>query len=136
MPQLHRASKYAKWILEQKFPDVQVVTWIPDIADREYPILAVRNLGGPRDGGHPTLLAKSVIELTALSDKDIAHAEDLYLDALEALYEAQHSQLITPFGHISSIKETMGLTQFSSPFQATWRAQGLIQLGIRPLRSP
>lgn len=77
-----------------------------------------------------------MIELTCISDVDLGHAEDLYVESLEALYDAYKNQVITPYGHLSSCKETMGLTQFSSQFQSTWRAQGLIELGIRPLRSP
>lgn len=135
MPKLHRATKYAKWILEQAFPDVQVTTWIPAIDDRRYPIINLRSLGGYRSFKYPTLLAESVVEITCLSDVDLMQAEDLYIEALEALYDAYKNQVITPYGHLSSCKETMGLTQFSSEFQETWRAQGLVELGIRSKRN-
>ncbi len=115
-----------------------VSTWIPDIDYRTYPLIEVRRLGGARNPKHPTLIATPVIELTAYTkapEGDLPQTEQLYEDALEALYEAVRRQTQTEAGYLHSMKETLGATQFSSLFQDSWRVQGLIQLGIRPPRS-
>ena len=72
---------------------------------------------------------------TVAPDGGLPETEQLYEDALEALYEAVRKQTQTDAGYLHSIKETLGATQFSSLFQDSWRVQGLIQLGIRPPRS-
>jgi hypothetical protein len=117
---------------------VTVNTWVPDKDHRSFPLIQVRRMGGVRDPKHPTQLGKSVIELTVYTEApkgDLPKTEQLYEDALEALYAAVRNQTLTPDGYLHSMFETMGATQFSSPFQDSWRVQGLIQLGIRPPRS-
>ncbi|WP_258196560.1 hypothetical protein [Nocardia farcinica] len=103
--------------------------------DRTYPMLNVRRLGGARNRNHPTKLGLPVIELTAYGDVGLVETEQLYEDALEALYDAVRYQTQTPAGYLHSINENMGARQFSSLFQDSWRIQGLIQLGIRPPRN-
>lgn len=116
-------------------PDVAVRSWVDDIDFRTYPIINVRRVGGVRDGSHPDKLDHPVVEMTAYTDEGLIETEELYAAALEALYEAHRRQTLTPAGYISNITETMGATQFSSLFIDTWRVQGLIRLGVRPLRS-
>ena len=114
---------------------VHVGTWTEDIDYREFPLVNIRRLGGPRDPKRPTKFAKPVIEMTVYDVVDLPTTEDLYDTALEALYEAVRKQTQTPYGYLHSMKETMGATYFGSPFQDSWRVQGLIQLGVRPPRS-
>lgn len=115
-----------------------VNSWIPDIDYRQFPLIQVRRFGGIRNPKRPTLLSTPVIELTVYTQApagDLPATEQLYEDALEALYAAVRKQTQTPAGYLHSMLETLGETQFSSLFQDSWRVQGLIQLGIRPPRS-
>lgn len=119
-------------ILREALPDsVTVTTWVPDIDYRDYPIINIRRVGGPRSGSKPGYLDLPVIEMTAYHHLGLIEAEELYIQALDALFAASKNQTTTDNGHISFVKETMGATQFSSLFQDTYRVQGLIQLGIR-----
>lgn len=113
-------------------PGINVYSWIPDVDDRVYPIVNVRRLGGlARDIDYLDL---PVIELTSYHDGGLVACEDLYLDARKVLQNAVDNQTLTPDGYLHSMFETMGPTQFDSPYENTWRIQGLIQLGLRPTR--
>lgn len=114
---------------------VTISSWVPDIDYREFPLINIRRVGGVRHGEHPELLDKSVIEMTCYTTTGLPDTENLYAEALEALYEAVRKQTQTDAGYLHSIKETMGATQFSSLFMDSWRIQGLIALGVRPPRS-
>lgn len=137
-PKLSRVQKIVLPILRARFADydraIKVGTWTEDIDYRDFPLFNVKRLGGTRDPKRPTKFAKPVIELTCYDTEDLPTTEDLYDVALEALYEAVRRRTQTPDGFLSSMKETMGATEFGSPFQDSWRVQGLIQLGIRPPR--
>ena len=114
---------------------VTISSWVPDIDYREFPLINIRRVGGVRHGERPELLDKSVIEMTCYTTTGLPDTENLYAEALEALYEAVRKQTQTDAGYLHSIKETMGATQFSSLFMDSWRIQGLIALGVRPPRS-
>jgi hypothetical protein len=140
MSKLPRVAKIVVPILRETFTPlgVTVNTWVPDIDYREFPLIQVRRLGGARNPKKPLQFGLPVIELTAYTktpDGDLPKTEQLYEDALEALYLAVRHQTVTEAGYLHSMKETLGATQFSSLFQDSWRVQGLIQLGIRPPRS-
>lgn len=115
---------------------VKVGSWVEDIDHRDFPMLNVRRLGGTRNPNQPLLYSLPVIELTAYGKEGLVETENLYEAALEVLYEAVRHQTQTPKGYLQSIKETMGATEFPSPFQDSWRIQGLIRLGVRPPRTP
>lgn len=121
-------------ILREALEDVPVTSWVPDIDYRDYPLVNVRRLGGPRDWNMPRRLDKPIIELTTYADTCIEDAEELYARCVDALYDALEKQTVVDKGHLSFVRETMGMTQFSSLFQDTWRIQGLIQVGVRPRR--
>lgn len=120
-------------ILRDNLPGVNVVSWVPDVADRQFPIVNVRRLGGLAVDVEK--LDRAVIELTAYSDVNLMDCENILLDAREVLWEAWKKQTVVPEkGSISSFFETLGPTQFDSPYDDTWRVQCLIQLGLRPVR--
>lgn len=120
-------------ILRDALPTgVTVSTWVNDIDYRDYPIVNIRRLGGSRDRDIPGLMDHPVMEITVLGDVGLIETEDLYIEVLNALFDAAKNQTPTPMGRIAYVRETMGMTQFSSLFDATWRVQGLIQIGIRP----
>lgn len=114
---------------------VTISSWVPDIDYREFPLINIRRVGGTRHGERPDLLDKTVIEMTCYTTTGLPDTETLYSEALEALYDAVLKQTQTDAGYLHSIKETMGMTQFSSLFMDSWRVQGLIALGVRPPRS-
>lgn len=117
-------------VLREKLPDVMFTSWVPDVDHREFPLVNIRRLGGlPVDVRR---LDRAVIELTAYSADGLVACEDLYLDVRTVIWDMCQSQTVTPAGSICSYWETMGPTQFDSPFDDTWRVQGLIQLGLRP----
>lgn len=122
-------------ILREALPEhVTVTSWVPDIDYRDYPIVNVRRLGGPRNNTMPFHLDMPVIELTAYHHEGLPEAEELYTLALDALFRARKEQKVVDSGYLTHVSETMGMTQFSSLFQDTYRVQGLIQLGVRPTR--
>ena len=120
-------------LLKAGLPGINVYSWVPDVDDRVFPILNVRRLGGlPVDVDR---LDRPVIELTAYGDVNLIDTENLYLDARQVLWDAWKNQtVVANKGYIHSYFETLGPTQFDSPYEDTWRIQGLIQLGLRPVR--
>ena len=132
MSHLPRIQQVVLPILRAKLPGVQVMTWVPDVDYRQFPMLNIRRIGGERAWRLPNELATPVIEMTAYGSEGLVETELLYEDALEALYDAVLYQVQTPVGYLHSIRETMGATQFSSLYMDSWRIQGLIQLGVRP----
>lgn len=114
---------------------VTVNSWIPDIDKRHLPLVYVRRSGGTRYSGGYDLLAFPVIEMTVFTREDLIKTEQLYEDALEALFLAVQNQTQTEAGYLHSITEPMGATQTGSPFQDSWAVFGRIQLGLRPPRT-
>lgn len=135
MPVMPRASSVVLPILRAALPGVTVSTWGADIDYRSFPFINIRRVGGIRHDRRPFALNKPVIEMSAYTNEGLPETELLYENALEALYRAVQNQTQTDAGYLHSIKETMGMTQFSSLFQDSWRVQGLIQLGVRPPQS-
>ncbi|GGM64790.1 hypothetical protein GCM10012275_39220 [Longimycelium tulufanense] len=129
MPRIHEVIIP---VLREKLPEVMVTSWVPDVDYRQWPILNVRRLGGlARD---VEWLDRPVIELTAYSRDGLVACERLFLDARQVLWGMVENQTLTEAGYLHSMRETMGPTQFDSPFDDSWRVQGLIQLGLRPAR--
>ena len=73
--------------------------------------------------------------MTCYGDVDLASTENIFLDARTLVWDLFDKQIVTPKGTISSYFETMGPSQFDSPFEDTWRVQSLTQLGMRPPRN-
>lgn len=120
-------------ILKADLPGVQVVSWVPDVSDRAFPIVQVRRLGGLEVD--VDMYDRAVIELTAYTDTNLMDCENLCLDARQLLWDAWKTQTVVPGkGSIGSFFTTLGPTQFDSPYDDTYRVQSLIQLGLRPVR--
>lgn len=120
-------------ILKAELPGVQVVSWVPDVEDREFPMLNVRRLGGLEVD--VDMYDRAVIEVTAYTDTNLIDCENLCQDARQVLWNAWKKQtVVTNKGSIGSFFTTLGPTQFDSPYDDTWRVQTLIQLGLRPIR--
>lgn len=114
-------------------PTVHVGSWINDVDIRTFPTVNVRRLGGI--SVDPTQLDRPTVEITVYGNEGLVETEDLYQDVRAALWRAKQNQTVTEYGYIHSFFEIMGPSQFDSPFDGTWRIQGLIRLGLRPLRS-
>ena len=72
--------------------------------------------------------------MAAVSADGPIEAEELYDDALEALYDAVRQQItVEGVGYLHSIRETQGATQAPSEVPDTWMVQGSIRLGLRPV---
>lgn len=113
----------------------KVGSWVENINLRDFPMVNVRRIGGARHETRPKQLGFPVIEMTVYHTEGLVACERMYEVCLEQLYDAVKHQTQTPAGYLHSIKETMGATQFSSPFMDSWRVQGLIALGLRPARN-
>ncbi len=133
MSRMPRIQEIVLPILREALPDIRVGSWVEDIDYRQFPLINVRRIGGVRHDRRPFQMALPVVELTAYTTDGLVETEQLYEDALEVLYQAVKKQVQTPAGYLHSLKETMGATQFSSLFMDSWRVQGLIQFGVRPL---
>lgn len=132
MEEMPRVQAIAIPLLRTALPGVQVVSWVPELRDRLYPILNVRRSGGyPVD---PKLLDRGTVELTAYCNTDLEDTEELLKRAQIVLWDAVGSQTVVPgVGYLHSYKQTFGPTQFDSPYDDTWRVQSLVQFGFRPL---
>jgi hypothetical protein len=118
-------------LLRAGLTGVTIGSWGPDVDKRTYPYINIRRLGGV--AVDVALLDRCVIEMTVYSRDGIVATENLYLDARKVLWDAVENQtVVSGKGYLHSFFETLGPTQFDSPFDDSWRVQGLIQLGIRP----
>jgi hypothetical protein len=132
MQEMPRVAAIVIPILRDAFPEAQVVSWMPAVGDRQYPVLKVRRAGGyPVD---PTLLDRGTVELTSYGDVCFEDTEALLQKAQIVLWNAVGNQTVVPgVGYLHSYRQTFGITQFDSPYDNTWRVQSLIQFGFRPL---
>lgn len=132
MQEIPRIQEVVIPILRSEFPDAQVVSWVPDMQNRHYPIINVRRLGGyPID---PRMFDRATIELTVYGNVNLEETETLLKDAQIVLWDAVRTQrVVSGKGYLHSYTQTMGMTQFDSPYDDTWRVQSLIQLGLRPM---
>lgn len=114
-------------------PDVKVGSWVEGVDYRDMPLINVRRLGGiALDINH---MDRATIELTAYGNEGLVQTENLLLDARQVIWNMVDNQTVTEKGYLHSFRETMGPTQFDSPYDGTWRIQCLIQLGLRPPRN-
>lgn len=119
-------------LLKSALPGTSVVSVVPDIDYRSFPLVAVKRSGGVRNRNLPTGYARPVVELQAVSADGLIEAEELYEDALEALYAAVRAQTVVgSVGYLQSITEAQGATQTESPYPDTWSVSGSVEVGLR-----
>jgi hypothetical protein len=131
---INRVQEIALPILRAAMPDMTFTSWGADVDYRVFPYVNIRRLGGLPDPGRPNLLDKPVLEVTGYSAVNLIDCENIIYDVRHALWEAVDRQTVTDAGYFHSYFETLGPTQFDSPFEDTWRVQFLVQLGVRPPR--
>lgn len=113
---------------------VKVGSWVEGVDYRDMPLINVRRMGGI--ALDIDQMDRATIELTAYGNEGLVQTENLLLDARQVIWDTADRQVVTPKGYLHSFRETMGPTQFDSPYDGTWRIQCLIQLGLRPPRNP
>jgi hypothetical protein len=119
-------------ILRSALPGVAVVSVVPDVDHRTFPMVYFRRAGGTRHPDLPRRFSLPVLAMAAVSADGPIEAEELYDDALEALYDAVRQQItVEGVGYLHSIRETQGATQAPSPYLDTWSVAGSIRLGVR-----
>lgn len=119
--------------LRSALPSVAISTWIPDVDKRTYPFINVRRIGGT--AVDVARLDIASLEVAAFTKDGLVATEDLYLDARQIIWELVQSQTVTEAGYLHSFRESIGPTNFDSPFEDSWRVQGVFQLGLRPART-
>lgn len=138
MPRIPRVETIVLDILRSS-PDlagVTVNTWTPLIDFRSLPLITVQRIGGTRNITLPRHHAVPFVELVAYGKESYGETVLQYEAALDALIDAVHKQTLTQAGYLSSFHENMGATKLESPFTDSWRIQGILALGVRPLRKP
>lgn len=118
-------------VLRAALPGVSVVTTIPDVDYRDFPLVHLRRAGGTRNPKLPHRASRPVLEITAVSADGPIEAEELFEDALDALYAAVRQQIVVPdAGHLQSLREAQGPTQTASRYPDTWAVEGSVQLSL------
>jgi hypothetical protein len=120
-------------VLRQALPDVEVVSWIPNVDHRTFPLVSVTRAGGTRHEGRPRLLSHPEVDLSVFHAEGLVQAEELYEDVLDALFDAVQAQTVVPgAGYLHSLTESQGATLTKSPFADTWAVAGSVTVGLRP----
>src|SRR5688500_14227760 len=79
-------------ILKAELPGVQVVSWVPDVDDRVFPIVNVRRLGGLEVD--IDMLDRAVVEVTCFTDTNLMDCENLCLDARQILWNRSEERRV------------------------------------------
>lgn len=117
---------------EPALAGVAVVSQIPDVDYRTFPMVVIQRAGGIRNINLPRRVSRPGLEMTAVSADGLIEAEELYESALEALYAAVSDQTVVPgVGYLQSILESQGASQTPSGVPDTWAVTGSVQLGLR-----
>jgi len=119
-------------LLRAALPGVSVVSVIPDVDHRQLPMVHVERVGGTRTAGLPGKHGKPVVRMTAASGQGLVECEELYEDALDALYAAVRAQQPVPgVGHLQSLTEVSGASQIPSGMPDVWTVGGTVELAVR-----
>lgn len=121
-------------ILRSALPGVSVVSVAPNVDYRTFPMVSIRRAGGTRHPDLPRRFSLPMLEPTTVSADGPVEAEELYYDALDALYDAVRQQeTVAGVGYLHSLKVAQGAAQAPSPFPDSWLVRGSIKLGLRPV---
>ena len=112
-------------------PGVHVRTWSDNVEHREYPEVRVRRLGGLNTlGSIQNGLEHPGGEITATTREGLAATEDLAIRCRNILVNSRNV-VVPGVGHLVRVRETLGMTQFPSEIQGTWRVQQLLRTDFR-----
>lgn len=114
-----RPGPRALAVLQEALPGASVVTVAPDVDYRTFPLVILERSGGTRSVDAPRLLSHPVLGMTVVSSDGPVAAEELYEEALDALYNAH------------GIRETRGATSVPSRYPDTWAVEGTVRVRVR-----
>ena len=121
-------------VLKAALPTVLVVSWVPDVDHRSFPMISIARRGGVRNINLPSVYSLPVVDMTAVSADGLIEAEELYEDALDALYASVSDQNVIPgVGYLQSLREEQGASQVPSVYSDSWAVQGSFRVGVRSL---
>ncbi|BBX04305.1 hypothetical protein MMOR_52410 [Mycolicibacterium moriokaense] len=122
-------------LLRQALGDgVSVVSVIPNVEHRTYPLVLVTRAGGVRNPKRPRKLSVPQLDLMVVHHIGLVEAEELYDVVLDALYDAVSAQTVVEgVGYLHSVRETKGATSIGSPLPDTFAVQGTVLVGVRPV---
>ena len=107
-------------ILREALPGASVVSVVPDVDYRTFPLVTIERAGGTRSESAPRLLAHPELKLTVVSADGLVAAEELYEEALDALYDG-----------LQRFRETQGAIEVESRYPDTWAIEGAVALSVR-----
>lgn len=117
-------------VVREAIPEAQVVTWIPDLPQREYPLILIHRAGGT--ALDMELADRPTLDIQVFSKDSLADAEELALRVRGALLDAWKSQeLISGKGYINFVREMSGPNSVPDPGANAWRIQMLLSVIIR-----
>lgn len=117
-------------ILREALPQTQVVSYVPEISDRSYPLLVARRSGGV--AVDMELLDRCRVDIQVWHHEGMGAAEELALSARAALLQAWKQQRVIGGASIGRIVETSGPNHVRDPGDSAWRVQCSYELFIRP----
>jgi hypothetical protein len=83
-------------ILREALPTASVVSVVPDVDHRTLPMVVIKRAGGTRNPNLPKMHSLPEVTMQAVSAEGLVEAEELYDEALEALYAAVSNQTVVP----------------------------------------
>lgn len=120
-------------VLREALPGTSVVSVVPDVDHRTYPMISIERDGGTRLPAAPRRLSHPVLKLTAVAADSSVAAEELYEEALDTLFDAAAAHTSVPgAAALHSIRETQGATQVPSKYPDTWAVEGKLRVGVKP----
>lgn len=125
-----RVSAVILPVLRESLPGVQVVSHVPEISDRSYPLLLARRNGGTAIDME--LLDRCRVEFQVWHSESPGAAEDLALLARSSLLQAWKDQRVVGGASIGRISESGGPNFVRDPGDAAWRVQSSYEILIRP----
>lgn len=119
-------------LLRSALPGTSVVSVIPDVDQREYPMVVVERVGGVRNVDLPEGHSKPVVRVTAASGEGLIEAEELYEEAVSALFAAARAQqVVSGVGRLQSVSEVGGPVSVPSGMPDVWTVGGTVQASMR-----
>ena len=104
-------------------PEVHVRTWSDNVEHRR--LGGLNSLGSIQNG-----LEHPVVEITATTREGLAATEDLAIRCRNILVNSRNV-VVPGVGHLVRVRDTLGMTQFPSEIQGTWRVQQLLRTDFR-----
>lgn len=117
-------------VVRREIPEAQVVTWMPELKDRTYPLILIRRVGGIAYDAE--LADRPTVDIQVYHKESLAAAEGLALRVRGALVGAWKSQeVVDGKGTVNFIREMSGPNYVRDPGDNAWRIQMMLSILIR-----